>query len=420
MSLISWLQNKMLGKRTITISSDDLASYVQSTSEGSELTEYVFALNSAINIIANALSRCEFRTFVSGHEVKGDQYYLWNYQPNFNQNASQFRQKLVWSLIFNGDCLVVPGSNGTLHIADSYTRTSYAMMPDTFDNVTITPPGGSSFTFSKSFSMKDVLYFRLSNVNISALVRELCSKYEDLLACAVKKFYRSGGERGILSIDGSQTTATFGTNDDGTPRTFNQVFNELMNNQFKNYFDNPNAVMVMWRGFNYQKQDSESTKKSTSEVKDVTDITDQIYDRVATALQIPPALLRGDVADVTSLTKNLITFAIDPIATMIEREINRKQYGKSVLAGSYLMVDTSSIMHVEPFEAAANAFNLLGVGYSVDEVRKKFGDAPLGEDWSDKHYISKNFENLEGTDENQVPLSADGAGAGGTAGPAET
>ena len=96
----------------------------------------------------------------------------------------------------------------------------------------------------------------------------------------------------------------------------------------------------------------------------MTDITDEIYDKVANAMQIPPALLKGDIADVSVLTKNLITFAIDPYAEMMAREINRKRSGKEVLNGTYIMIDTSTIMHREPLDEAQNMFNMVGAGWS--------------------------------------------------------
>ena len=32
-----------------------------------------------VNKIANAISKCEFKTYIKKKEVKGQEYYLWNY-----------------------------------------------------------------------------------------------------------------------------------------------------------------------------------------------------------------------------------------------------------------------------------------------------------------------------------------------------
>lgn len=397
-----WIQGKLLGGKTYEVSSEDLEKYIDSN-RYNELAEYYFAINSGINIIANSLSKCEFRTFLQNKEIKGDEYYLWNYEPNKNQNASQFLQKLVWSLIYNNECLVIQTDNGELLIVDSFTHEQYAFYPDRFTNVTVcSDSDGEStnpYTFQRPFYMQDVLYFRLSNKNITRLLQQLCIKYNDLLESAIAKFYKSGGERGIVTISGKAPQISYGVKADGTPRTFNDVYNEMMNKQFAEYFKSPNAVLTLWDGFSYDTKGGEASKKSTSEIKDVTDITDEIYDKVANALLIPPALLKGDIADVSVLTKNLITFAIDPYAEMIAREINRKRSGKEVLNGTYLMIDTSTIMHREPLDEAQNMFNMVGAGWSMDEVRKAAGAPPLGTEWSNKHLISKNFENFEAAEE---------------------
>ena len=49
-----------------------------------------FYVNLAINMIAGAIGKCEFRTFKAGKPYKAEEYYLWNYEPNANQNSTQF------------------------------------------------------------------------------------------------------------------------------------------------------------------------------------------------------------------------------------------------------------------------------------------------------------------------------------------
>ena len=401
-----FMQGKLRGGKSIEVTSKDITEFID-REEWNRLALYEFALHSGINIIANALSACEVRTFKNWEEAYNNQYYLWNYEPNMNMNASQFKQKLVWSLIYKNECLIIQTGKGDLLIADSYEHEQYALYQDTFRNVTVGMDNGNGiskpYTFQKSFKMEDVLYYRLSNRNITALMNQLMDDYERLLESAVQKFYKSGGERGTVTIDANASTATYGVKEDGTPRTFNDVYRDLLNNQFKEYFKSPNAVLPLFKGFDYQQKGGEASKKSTSEIKDVTDITDEIYERVANALQIPPALLKGDVADVTSLTKNLITFAIDPVAKMIETENNRKLYREEVLNGNYQMIDTSRIIHITAAELATASDKMISCGgWNIDDIRRKAGDAPLNTEWSKKHFLTKNYEELNDLESNKV------------------
>ena len=390
-----------MGGRTYQVTAEDITEYIDKR-RWNELALYDFALHSGINIIANALSACEVRTYDHWKEIQKDQYYKWNYEPNANMNAAQFRQKLVWSLIYRNECLVVQTRKGDLLIADSYQHEQYALRQDLFRNVTIYGEGGitSPYTFEKTFKMEDVLFYKLSNRNITALLEQLIKEYEKLLESAIQKFYKSGGERGVMSIDANAPTVNYGMKENGEPRTFNDVYGELMNKQFATYFKSPNAVLPLFKGFDYQTRGGETSKKTTSEIKDVTDMTDEIYDKVANALQIPPALLKGDIADVSALTKNLITFAIEPFANVIEVENNRKLYGREVLEGNYQMIDTSTIIHMTAAEIATASDKMIACGgWNLDEIRKKAGDAPLNTEWSKKHFITRNYSKMDSLDD---------------------
>lgn len=393
-----FVRGKMLGGSEVTISSDELAGLVD-REKLTELSLYEFALCSGINIIANALSACEIRTFVNNKEIHGEEYYLWNYSPHYNYNANEFLQKIVWNLIYKNECLVIE-TRGGLVVADSYEHEVYALYQDVFRNVIVNSDSQNGiphpYTFPQSFRMEDVLFYRLSSRNIKSILDYLMEGYRSLLETAIDKFQKSAGERGILTIDGNAAAGqNYGTKPDGTLRTFNDVFTEMMNERFKSYFNAKNAVMPIWKGFDYQIKGSEASKRSTSEVKDITDMTTEITTKVANALQIPPQLMLGTAAEVKQLTRNLITFGIRPIADVIETENNRKRSGREVLRGTYQMIDLTGIEYTDIFEAAQGAYNLLGSGASIDEIRVLTGRPELGTKWSRKHLISKNFADLE-------------------------
>ena len=132
-------------------------------------------------------------------------------------------------------------------------------------------------------------------------------------------------------------------------------------------------------------------------MKDITDVLTEIVETVARAFNIPAALLRGDVSEVDKITKNFLTFCIDPICEMIQTEINRKRYGKvQVQQGSYLKIDTTTIMHLDIFDIAEKIDKLIASGmYCIDELRKKLGDAELNTEESRKHWITKNYTDLQ-------------------------
>lgn len=384
MGFWNWLQGKLLGGKSVKVSAETIEKYVDQE-KLSKLSMEEFTIHAAINLIANCISKCEFKTFADGKEKQGEEYYAWNYEPNKNQNSSQFLQELVTRLLYDNECLVVETS-GQLIIAESFSKEEFAVKETIFSSVY-----RKGFTFNRTFRISDALYFRLNNRNIRQLLTNLCNGYSQLLEESIDKYEKAGGEKGTLKIDAVAQGRKYGS------RTFEEVFEDLMNNRFKKFFNSRSAVLPLFEGFNYTKQAAEQSKKSTSEMKDITDVLDEIVETVARALNIPVSLLKGDVSDVEKITRNFLTFCIDPICEMIQTEINRKRYGREqVQKGNYLKIDTTTVMHMDIFDIAEKIDKLVASGmYCIDELRKKLGDSELNTEESRKHWITKNYEGLE-------------------------
>ncbi|MBO5408878.1 MAG: phage portal protein, partial [Clostridia bacterium] len=322
-------------------------------------------------------SKCEFRTFQNFQEVFGDEYYLWNVEPNRNQNSSQFLQEMIHKLLYENECLILD-VGGKLIVADGFYQEEYAVNANRFSRV-----HKNNFTFSKTFSMDEVMYLKLNNDSIKDLFSELCRGYEKLSGEAIEKYIKSGGNKGILKISSIAK---------GKP-DFEENYKKLMNDYFSTYFNGKNAVLPLFEGYDFTQPAGDGTKKSTSEIDDIRKITDAAFEKVGQAFKIPPALMRGDIADVENATDNMLTFAIDPLCDMIQEEANRKRYGKDVLKGDYLMIDTNCIKHIDIFQKAEQVDKLISSSmYCVDELRRKARDAELRTGFAKKYFITKNYE----------------------------
>ena len=355
-----------------------------------------FAIQMAVNMIAGVISKCEFQTFSSGKPAKSSDYYLWNVEPNINQNANEFWRQVVSNLLYHNECLVVP-LNGQWVIADNYSHdNSKAEFPDTFTNVTC-----RSLTFGKTFHMEEVLFFRLHNKDIRTLLSGLVSQYSSLMDMAVGKYKRSGGRKGVMS---TKRTAAGGI--DEIKKT-----NDYLQSAMTNYYNSENGMFTLPNGMEYTEITGEGSKKSASEISDISNLLKDAISLVAHAFHIPAALLQGDIADVSHLLNEFLTFCIDPICRMIETEMTRKLYGKSgFLAGWYIKIDTTCVQHVDIFEVAVQADKLISSGlYSIDELRQKISDTALNTWWSQKHWMTKNYAGVE-----SVASASDSPGGGET------
>lgn len=374
MNIVQWFRDLFGDKETVYLKQ-------RLESEKYKLALEDFAIQMGINMIAGAIAKCEFRTFIKGKEIHGDEYYLWNIEPNDNQNSSQFEQKLMEKLLYENECLVVIVS-GKFLVADNFTQNEFALYPNTFTNVTC-----GNLTFDKTFSMSDVMYFKLSDKNVRILLSRLVKGYSDLLDMAIGKYKRSGGRKGILKTDASKVGN----------KEYEEKLDKLFNERFKKFYEAENAVIDMPRGTEYDEKPGEGSKKSTSEVTDIANLTKEVISRVAQALRIPPALLQGEIADVDKLTDEFLTFGIDFYVGLIQPEINRKRFGKAAyLEGSFLQIDTTCVKHIDIFDVAESADKLIADGlFSIDDLRAKLREVPLNTWWSKKHWFTKNYSDIE-------------------------
>lgn len=328
-----------------------------------------------VNKIANALSKCEFRTYYHHEPVKKGEYYLWNIEPNRNQNASAFLTKLIGKLYLNNEALVVE-SSGQLYVADDFQKTVYALYDYQFTGVTV-----DDFTFGKTFYQNEVLYFQLNSLDMRQLVNLLYSSYNELLQYAANAYRKSRGSRGILDID-----AQAQEEDD-----FSDTLQELMTNYFKKFFESENAVLPLYDGYKYTELQSKTY--SSESTRDIKALADDIFDFTARAFSFPPSLAKGDVQDTEKATDELLTFCMDPLARMLEKEINRKRNGMAgFLAGNYLWIDTTAVKHIDIFDIAAPVDKLISSGiYSINDIRRVIGEAPIDEEWAKTHFITRNY-----------------------------
>ncbi len=372
-----WLLEKLGGSAEKTKNVDIDWTEFFSLMDNAYIRELAFW--TCVNKIANALSKCEFQTYMGNKPVKKMEYYLWNIEPNRNQNASAFLTKLIGMLYLKNEALVIE-SAGQLFVADDYQKTVYALYDYQFTGVTV-----DNFTFGQIFYQRDVLFFQLNSVDMRTLVNLLYSSYNDLMQYAVTAYKKSRGNRGILDID-AQAQAE----DD-----FSETLQDLMSNYFKRFFESENAVLPLYEGYKYTELQSKTY--SSESTRDIKALTDDIFDFTARAFSFPPSLAKGDVQDTEKATNELLTFCIDPLARMLEKEINRKRNGREGMqAGNYLRINTTAVKHIDVFDISTSVEKLISSGaYTINDIRRLIGESEINEDWANQHFITKNYSTIQ-------------------------
>lgn len=351
-----------------------------------ELAENIYykelAIQSAINLIANVVSRSEFQTYEEGSKTKKDNYYLFNVEPNQNKSASKFWRSVISKLIYNNECLIVQQS-GKLYVADSFDVNRFAFKEYVYDNIVI-----DDLKLRSSRIESEVFHLELHDQKIRNMLENLNKDYSKLVAVSQQNYKRNNSRRGKLKIESKYSQKLKDQED------LEKVFKD----KFKRFFEAENgAILPLPEGLDYEDLDSNIGTKGGADNNAIRSFIDDIFDFVAIALQIPPVILKGQVADSGDAFNNFITYCINPLAELIEDEVNRKYYGKDAyLNNTFLKIDTTNIKAVD-ITSVANALDVLTRigGYSIDDTLKKLGMEPLNTEWSKARWMTKNYEKVE-------------------------
>ena len=84
------------------------------------------------------------------------------------------------------------------------------------------------------------------------------------------------------------------------------------------------------------------------------------------------------------------------IRDRIQEELNRKRYGfEEWRSGNFVRVDSSSIIHFDIFENAANIEKVVGSGvFSLNDVLRAANQQPINEAWANRHYMTLNIATM--------------------------
>jgi len=340
------------------------------------------AIQSCINLIANTVARSQFRTYERGKEVKRDNYYLLNIEPNPNKSASKFWRDVIHKLVYENECLVV-WQGDSLYVADSFKTHRFAFKEYIYSDIVI-----DDYALNNTYRESQVFHFELHDHRIKAVIDGLYASYAKLIAASQKRYLNGSVRRGALTIPTSY------------PQTdkAQAELKDLLDKRFKRFFSaEGDAVIPLTNGMTYEEPKAAIEARSGIPGRDIRAFVDDVFDLVAVAFQVPPHLLKGDLADTDKALNNFLTFCVNPLAELLTDEINRKMYGKEkYLERTYMKLDTSRIRAVD-IKDIANALDVLvRIGaYCVDDCLEVLGMEPFNTDWSQARFITKNYEPIE-------------------------
>lgn len=344
------------------------------------------AYNICKNKIANAISKCRINVYEKGKKVDNELWYKLNYQPNINQNANQFFSKLIDKLYDNNECLVVI-RNDNFYVADSFIENeTMAFNPHTFENVRI-----NNYTYSTAFRLGEenawgdkILYFKLNEQNIKHYLDGTTDLYSKLIKACYKNYLISNGNKGFVEVDQFAEQK----------EDFEKEFNNMINNDFKAFFESENAIMPLYTGYKYTPLENKGNVKDTRDFKN---LMNDILELTANALNVPVSLALGNVQDTSKAIDEMLTFCIDPLINILEKEFNRGIYEASQIIGKkYIKFDTKAIKHIDLLDVATSIDKLISSGFTcINDLREICGMDRIDEDWANQFFMTKNYSTIE-------------------------
>lgn len=274
-------------------------------------------------------------------------------------------------------------NRGMFYVAESYTMKPYAFKENFYTDIVV-----GNLKLNRSFVEGEVLHFELHNEKVRTLIDGLYKSYSKLIAASQSQYRRNNARRGILKIESSYSQT----------KDAKEKLEALLSDKFKKYFEAENgAVLPLSSGLDYKESDSNIGSKGGSQGKDIRAFVDDIFDFVAIAFQVPPQLIKGNIADTGKLVNNLLTFCISPLTEVLEDEINRKLYKKKAyLERTYLKIDPTRIRNIDITDLASSLDILVRVGgFTIDDVLKRLGMEPLETDYSKARWMTKNYERID-------------------------
>ena len=335
------------------------------------------AIDTCISFLARTISQSEFKVKNGDKYEKEALYYRLNVRPSKNMTASTFWQTFIEKLIYDNECLIVQADDGDLLIADDFNHNEYAVMEDYFTNVTI-----KDYEFKRTFKQSEVLHLRYKNEKLGPLIDSLFADYGDLFGRILSSQKRKNQIRGTVDMDMLAAKS----------KEHQAKLQSFIDNMYKAISDKDVAIIPQQPGFKY----SELTGGGSAgpSVDEINKVTNGFLDQVAMAIGIPASLIRGDMADVEKVTKNYMMFTVSPLLKKVRDEGNSKFFNeKEFLSGKRLEI--KSVSYNSLFDLATSIDKLVSSGaFTGNEIRQEAGYEPSTDENLDKHFITKNYQEL--------------------------
>lgn len=341
------------------------------------------AIEKAIMMIAKAIAKSDILIQTESKEKHKKEYRL-NVQPNDNECGTVFWTEVVKQLLTEQEALIIPLS-GKYYRATSWSHTNEVMMKRVYKNVMLSC-GGENLTIFSTFQSDEVIHLRYDNARIRLYLQNVVGQFDKTMDSINAMMQLSSQPRFKLKL-GTNALSFREKQADGTDKVMTKDQYVL---KIKKLLTS-DALEVLTEQENASVEQLQIN--TTVKAEELAKMALQINNEVANAFDIPEAVFNGNITEKSDATNEFITYAVSPIAEVINDTLTAYVVGENDYCSKNekVMVWLARFKHVDVVDSAVNLDKLRGIGFHLDEIRGMVGYPLLNTEFSTERALTKNY-----------------------------
>lgn len=362
------------------------------TAETTKIGASNFAKEKAENMIANAIAKSEIVVKGNNEQKQKELYYRLNIAPNDNETGTDFWFKVVKKLLKDGECVICPIKD-KFYIAQYYNKDQMILNQRTYKDIVL-ECGDVTKSINKRFKASDIIHLQYHNEEIRTFQKKMNTSIDNLYDALINMKQSASAPKFKLSM-GAQSALGLADKETGKVVTKDEFAKRICDK-----ISEPKAtVIALTKGIELDQLKIETTVTSDDIVK----MQKEIMSNAAMAYDIPEFVYFGNISEKSDATNEFITFAVNPIAEVLNDSLNAKLVGQEdYIKGEYIKIDLKHFKHVDIIDASTGLDKLRSLGFNFDEIREIAGYDALNTDFSQERVITKNYTNQLGGEEKPI------------------
>lgn len=341
------------------------------------------AIEKAIMMIAKAIARSDILIQTESKEKRKKEYRL-NVQPNDNECGTVFWTEVVKQLLTEQEALIIPLS-GKYYRATSWSHTNEVMMKRVYKDVMLSC-GDENLTIFSTFQSDEVIHLRYDNARIRLYLQNVVGQFDKTMDSINAMMQLSSQPRFKLKL-GTNALSFREKQADGTDKVMTR--DQYVLKIKKLLTSDDLEVLTEQENASVEQMQINTTVKAEELAK----MALQINNEVANAFDIPEAVFNGNITEKSDATNEFITYAVSPIAEVINDTLTAYVVGENDYCrkNEKVMVWLARFKHVDVVDSAVNLDKLRGIGFHLDEIREMVGYPLLNTEFSTERALTKNY-----------------------------